>query len=405
MTTTATRSTSGTPASTVKLVPLPEGWEPPAGWKRTASDVRDGYRARIVFVLDIRARELSAHPVGQDAQGEEDPGHEVFVSEMRAGVVPPLLRVGGLHLSTSADLARPERVAALMEELAPLAGEILDNLLPVPGGPGWDWTVRAADALDRARHLADRYPYRGTEHDYPYGGTHGVDAAALFSALPGLIDPAWRDATDHQIQGAALDFDLHRVKEMPQDLVRVALASGTLPGPGEEELRAARVYGLRAWLHGYRLDQAGGLTPVDATRWDGAAHHALHVTDDSTDAELTAAARRAEQDAAARGLKLIGAGRWVEQLRADRRTAVREQLAAVRDEIASLEERLKPARKRRTVLVTRILGWEGERDTDSALGRDAGLSHTAVRTLRTALEGEEQPGRDEDEGPLAGMFR
>ncbi|MGY3341086.1 hypothetical protein ACVW0K_007279 [Streptomyces filamentosus] len=71
----------------------------------------------------------------------------------------------------------------------------------------------------------------------------------------------------------------------------------------------------------------------------------------------------------------------------------------------ALEERLKPARKRRTVLVTRILGWEGERDTDSALGRDAGLSHTAVRSLRTALDGEEQPGRDEDEGPLSGLFR
>ncbi|MFJ6523621.1 hypothetical protein ACIQJ4_35855 [Streptomyces filamentosus] len=256
----------------------------------------------------------------------------------------------------------------------------------------------------RASHLASRYPYRGTEDDFPYRGACAVDAAALFSALPGLIDPAWAEATDHQIQAVTMDFDLYHAK-LPQDLVRAALKSGALRGQGEEELRTARVYGLRAWLHGHRLDQAGGLTPMDAARWDGAAHHALYVTDDSTDAELAAAARRAEQDAASRGLKLIGAGQWTAQLRADRRTAVREQLTAVRDEIAALEERLKPARKRRTVLVTRILGWEGERDTDSALGRDAVLSHTAVRTLRTALDGEEQPGRDEDEGPLSGLSR
>ncbi|MGW6557552.1 hypothetical protein [Streptomyces hydrogenans] len=89
--------------------------------------------------------------------------------------------------------------------------------------------------------------------------------------------------------------------------------------------------------------------------------------------------------------------RWTAQLRADRRAAVREQLAGLRDEIASLEDRRKLARKRRTVLVTRILGWDGERDTGSALGRDAGLSHTAVRTLRTALEAD-QEDRSEDEG-------
>ncbi|MFI8515342.1 hypothetical protein ACIGHB_29860 [Streptomyces sp. NPDC085460] len=278
---------------------------------------------------------------------------------------------------------------------------------PSPYGlrPGWDWTARAADAFGRAWHLADRYPYRGTEFDSSFVGIFRVDAADLFSAAPDLVNPAWAEATGQQLQDMVPSYDFHRLEQLPQVLVEAARESGALPAVRDGQMRTARVCGLRAWLHGYRRDQAGSLIPVDAVRWDGGVHHALSVTDDSTDAELAAAARRAEQDAAARGIKLIGASRWVEQLRAARRTAVREQLAGLRDEIAALEDRLKPARKRRTVLVTRILGWDGERDTDTALGRDAGLSHTAVRTLRTALEADQEDRGGEEGGPLAGLFR
>lgn len=406
MTTTTAGSASGTPTGTVKLVPLPQDWQPPGDWKRVARKGSDGYEAQIVFVLDIEARELTAHPLGRDARPEDVPGQAVLVSDMEAGVVPPVLHLASLRLSTSADLARPERVAELLEELAPFAGVIVDGLLPVPGGAGWDWTARAADALRRAGHLAGRYPYRGTDDDFPYQEIYRVDAAELFDAAPDLVAPAWAEATDQQLQDAVRAFDFHRLDQLPQALVQAAREDGTLPAVRQGQVHTAQVCGLRAWLHGYRQDQASPLTAVDAARWDGGVHHALSVTDDSTDAELAAVAHRAGRDAAAQGVKLIGAGRWAAQLRADRRAAVREQLAAVRDEIVALEERLKPARKRRTVLVTRILGWEGERDTDSALGRDAGLSHTAVRTLRTALDGEEQPGRDEEEGgPLAGLFR
>ncbi|MFJ7416741.1 hypothetical protein ACIQWZ_39020 [Streptomyces sp. NPDC098077] len=54
-----------------------------------------------------------------------------------------------------------------------------------------------------------------------------------------------------------------------------------------------------------------------------------------------------------------------------------------------LENQIKPARKRRTVLVTRVLGW-GEEDTDSGLGRSSGLSHTAVGTIRASLDTTEE---------------
>ncbi|MDR3083998.1 MAG: hypothetical protein LBV60_24295 [Streptomyces sp.] len=397
---TTTPTTTATP---VTVRPLPAGWTPPADWERhtiainpgTPDSAREpaGYQAGVSYVLDIERRELTVHPVASGADAAAVPGTYVSPEKLRSGVVPPVIQLGGVHLAQSASLATPDFVNGLFDEVQPLAQQIVDNLLPVAGTTGYDWTALAADALAAAEHLLNRRPYRGTEYDYPYTvGAYAVDAADALAAWPDLIDTAWAQATDQELQNAAAAlYDRLSGRpdsDVPARMIKISLTGSPLPDFHGRAVTSVRLYGARAWLHAYRRDQAGGLTPVDATRWDGAAHHAPRITDDSTAEDLAATARQAERDAATQGIKLIGADRWAAALRADRRTAVRSHLAELRDQIAYLENDLKPARRRRAALVTRVLAW-GEEDTDSGLGRAAGLSHTAIRTIRTSLDAED----------------
>lgn len=392
----------------ITLHPLPDDWTPPADWERASLSVDSedpggerkltGYEAGIAFVLDTERRELSVHPLtSRGAASDEVPGAYATYEHISNGVVPPRILLGGMRLNTSVDLARPERINALLQEVRPLAQEIADNLLPVAGTTGRDWTARAADAQRAAAHLLERYPYRGTEYDFPYRRPwYLIDADTALKAIPSLISPAWADATDQQLQDAAANLETQLRQhcqantETLEKLILISLTGTRLPDTDDGRPSThIRLHGARAWLHAYRRDQAAGLTPVEAAHWDGAAHHALHITDDSTDTDLAAAARQAERDAAAQGIKLLAADRWAHTLRADRRTAVRTQLTGLRDQIGALEDKIKPARKRRTVLVTRVLGW-GEEDTDSGLGRSSGLSHTAVGTIRASLDTTEE---------------
>ncbi|MGW6291013.1 hypothetical protein [Streptomyces sp. NPDC055107] len=397
-----------TTATDITLHPLPDDWTPPADWERASLPVGSedpggerkltGYEASIAFVLDTERRELSVHFLvhrGTDSDGA--PGDYVTHEHITNGVAPPRILLGGLNLNTSVDLARPERINALLQEVRPLAQEIADNLLPVAGTTGRDWTARAADAQRAAAHLLERYPYRSTEYDFAYRRPwYLIDADVALKVLPDLINPAWADATDQQLQDAAATLETqlrNRCQTNTETLERLILISLTGTRlPDTDDGRPSthiRLHGARAWLHAYRRDQAAGLTPMDTARWDGTAHHALHITDDCTDADLAAVARQAERDAAAQGVKLLAADRWARPLRADRRAAIRTQLSVLRDQIGELEDKIKPARKRRTVLVTRVLGW-GEEDTDSGLGRSSGLSHTAVGTIRASLDTTEE---------------
>ncbi|MGW8767839.1 hypothetical protein ACWGN5_35745 [Streptomyces sp. NPDC055815] len=400
-----------TTTTAIAIRPLPANWAPPADWKRDDAAVDPdnprgereltGYRAGVAFVLDTDQRDLSVYPVAEGAPGDEVPGEFVTYQHTRNGVAPAVLQIGVIRLNTSLDLARADRINSVLEEVRPLAQEIADNLLPVPGTTGRDWTARAYDACRSAEHLLNRYPYRGTEHDFPYlRHCYAVDAAPVLAAFPDLINRSWAESTDQQLQDAAVALEgrLYQLykdnpdSEVLKRLIEMSLTGAPLSDRDGRPVMDVRVHGARAWLHAYRRDQAAGLTPMDAARWDGAAHHALHIADDSTDAELAAVARRAERDAAAQGVKLLAADQWAHTLRTDRRTAIRTQLAELRDQIGALENHLKPARKRRTVLVTRVLAW-GEEDTDSALGRASGLSHTAVGTIRSSLDTTEDQGK------------
>ncbi|MFF9594229.1 hypothetical protein ACF1FX_34490 [Streptomyces sp. NPDC014646] len=396
---------TATPSATVTLRTLPADWTPPADWERHdiapsvdapgEEHALTGYRAAVAYVLDVAQRELSVHPADGHAHNGA-PGEFVAYRHIVGGVVPSLIHLGGLKLATTAELARPAVINALLEELQPLAQEIVDNLLPVAGTTGLDWTARAYHACRKAEHIIGRRPYRGTEDDFPYRlGFYTADADAVLRAFPSLIAPGWAACTDQELQDAAggLESRLYQLclnnSEALETAIEISVPGTRLPAdrPGRP-VTEVRLHGARAWLHAYRRDQAAGLTPMDAARWDGAAHHALHIADDTTDDDLTHVITSAKRDAAAQGVKLLGTTRWAHNLRTDRRNAVRAQLDTVRDEINALEAQIKPARQRRAVLVTRVLGW-GEGDTDSGLGRAAGLSHTAVANLRAALDADD----------------
>ncbi|MGR7000791.1 hypothetical protein ACU686_26525 [Yinghuangia aomiensis] len=122
---------------------------------------------------------------------------------------------------------------------------------------------------------------------------------------------------------------------------------------------------------------------------DGAAAVAPRVRADTDDGELAALAAEVVAAAAADGVKLVGAPAWLSGLRAARRRDVREELTRTAARIAELDAQTKPAKLRRRALVASILGW-GEGDLDAALAREAGLSHTAVKSIRDTLAADDE---------------
>ncbi|MFI8944112.1 hypothetical protein [Streptomyces syringium] len=388
-------------STAVELCPLPDDWRVPADWKRhmlraDGDDVDSplrphGYEASVHYVLDVERRQVSVHlPTGELARHDAELGASIGgITLHRSGVVPSRLDLGALTLRYHPELATAENVNSLLTELEPLVRELLDNFVAVPGTGARDWTPQAVDAARRIHRLIDRRPYRGTEFDFPHAQhTYLVSAENFFTVFPSLIERGWAGVTDE-----ALDRAIEQVHQMTaclkpehlEQLIPLTLTGEKLPAGKQGPITAVTIVGVRAWLHAYRRQQAEGLTPMDAARWDGALGHALHVQDDSSDADLQAIAENTVRDAAGQGIKLLGTDTWVKNLRADRRTTVRKQLETLGTDIAELEKKLKPARQRRKILVSRVLGW-GEQDTDSSLGRLASMSHTAVGDIREALD-------------------
>ncbi|KAB7833530.1 hypothetical protein [Streptomyces mobaraensis] len=390
-----------TVTTAVELLPLPESWTVPEGWKRHVLPVdpdnvdsplsRRGYEASAHYTLDVERRQVSVHLVTDEARhrnvelGESIAPFTLF----RSSVVPSRLDLGALTLRYHLEMATAETINSLLAETEPLVRELLDHLVPVPGTGAKDWTPRAFDAARRLRHLIDRRPYRGTEYDFPHAqGSYVVAAGDFFQVFPSLVQHEWAEATGEALERAIEGVHQAALRitavEHLERLIPVTLTGKKLPDGQYGPVTSVIIVGTRAWLHTYRQQQAGDLTPMDTARWDGAPGHALHVQDDSSDADLQAVAERALRDAAGQGIKLLGVDSWAENLRAERRTAVRRQLEALGADIGEMEKSLKPMKQRRKVLVTRVLGWD-EQDTDSSLGRLAGMSHTAVGDIREAL--------------------
>ncbi|MDF4254670.1 hypothetical protein [Streptomyces sp. WMMB303] len=388
-------------ALTVRRVP--EDWTPPEGWQRRPTDNGGeevlGWLATVVYTLDLTTRELIASPVenpgpdGRDSEVLAQLGEHVYYSHILSGILPARIQLDHLPLDWWPQLATPAAINALLEQVEPLAREIADGALRVTGQPGTtlDWSPIAADAYGAASHLINRFPYRGGEHDFPRPrGAWYLDTAEVFRHRPDLIDPAWADYGDQDLSRVvsaiarsitdAADDD----PELHETLVGLSRDSQCPPTPYDGRTPTLHPVGVRSWLHHYRRQQADGLEPVDVRWWDASGVHAHRIQDTTDDDELRQITARAVKEAAAQGIKLLGTDRWAEDLRRARRTDIREQLAAIGAEISETEAKLKPKKKQRRALLARVLTWDTEA-TDSGLGRISGLSHTAVRSMRDAL--------------------
>ncbi|MEU5838620.1 hypothetical protein ABZ820_33810 [Streptomyces diacarni] len=396
---------------------VPEDWTPPASWERMtiptneAGDVLDtprvlGWRAAVSFTLDITTRELFAQPVGYadpDTGDSERAERAALLGEFATtahfvtGILPARLLLGGLPLDYEPHVATAEVINSLLEEVEPLAREVADGAIPVHGQSGTtlDWSPEATDAYQAARHLIERRPYRGTEYDFPYQGVRFLDAAEVFRHRPDLVDPEWSDLGDQDLShvfsriGYRVETAVDSSPELREALTALARGSRVSP-PDDRDTDvefSLRLVGRRAWLHQYRRAAADGREPVDIRWWPGNGVHAHRVQDTSTDEDLEAITTRAVQDAAAQGIKLVGTTGWAAELRTQRRTEVRDQLAAIGAEITETEAKLKPKKQQRRAVLARVLSW-GTVESDSHLGRLSGLSHTAVRSLRDALTDE-----------------
>ncbi|WP_370193151.1 hypothetical protein [Streptacidiphilus sp. MAP5-52] len=384
------------------LRPLPAQWTPPSTWERyipaptpARPDTRDrkGYEAAAVYVLDLAGRELSVMALDSDTiSADTQTGEHLFTDHFSKGLVPPRIRLGTCLLRYEPDLASAEVLNALLAEAEPLARQLLDNLIPVPGTGQFDWTPAAMDAAQRAGHLIERRPYRGTKHDFPYRSGRQVlevNASDLFRVWPELVQEEWAERTGKQLAYAVENVHTEAYRAWQEPQLRKRLWD--ILGDGDLDKDAAlTVVGVRAWMHGFRQQKAGDLVPVDAEVWDGIAVHALHIRDDSTVAERQRVERRAVDAAAAVGVKLLGVTEWsTDQLR-QRRAEIRAELEELGARIGELEKDLKPAKALRRAKVSRVLAWQEYGDTDSAVGRLAGLSHTAVGALREVLEKDDE---------------
>lgn len=95
---------------------------------------------------------------------------------------------------------------------------------------------------------------------------------------------------------------------------------------------------------------------------------------------LAALAERFQNAAHEEGLVLTGLPAYLQQLRADERAAVDQQLAYEGEEVERLEGILKDLRTARNRTVTRILAWADGRD-------DAEIARLASIPLTTSVTG------------------
>jgi hypothetical protein len=329
---------------------------------------RSEARGLMYVVLDIPARTL--YPYVPQTRDDHGPGRGVYFGEEDYLFVPPVIDfVLNLdhHPELAADVAA---LNALLDEVAPHAAELIDALAQGPDGAP-DWSIRSRAIAEELRHRIDRRPYRGTQHDFPHEPGPLTTADELFAQFPQLVNPAW----------AEMDSD-----ELDSRARRVLLDSLGLAPKDSEYHRRPRAVGIRTWMYAYR-DRAGApdQRTMDAAAWPGSAMHRAAVREDSTEAELEQASKAATAAAEAEGIRLIGAEKLMRNLREQRRTDIRAQLKAEGERVAELESQLNPAKRRRRALVTRILSWGLENDTDTTIARDAAMSHTAIGAIRASL--------------------
>ncbi|MER6030693.1 hypothetical protein [Streptomyces sp. NPDC001851] len=204
-----------------------------------------------------------------------------------------------------------------------------------------------------------------------------------------MCDPSWEVATDAELEAYA-DY-------------RPDSGYGGVPGrmcrPGDRQIEDGfTFYGHRAALYAYRARACGDRSPTEARTWLEtteagrgtweAAKPPAATLADVPDCVLAALAERFQNAAHEDGLVLTGLPAYLQQLRADERTAVDQQLVYEGKEVERLEGILKDLRTARNRTVTRILAWADGRD-DAEIARLASIPPDNVRDWRARLTTEQ----------------
>ena len=242
---------------------------------------------------------------------------------------------------------------ALAERIRPLAQQLVDHLVPVPGTETRDWTAEAVAAGRDIARACTRYQHP------PLGraGYHLVQAADVAAALPQVVDPAWAEMGDAALDRAAEILFRLAFQRHPQ-------LYGLL---GFDEADRPEIVGARAFAYAYRAEQHATRQPLDAAAWFSRPERSLQerVTADTTDAQLEQLAEREQDAATAEGVTLLGTRAATAAHRDAERARLLEQLpnlGAARD-----RTRMAAAAAHAEVLarIAKIASWG-----DPALGVD-----------------------------------
>lgn len=379
----------------VTFTPMPDNWAYPGNSNERSTDSS----LWLYVIVDVAARNVSILTRRNDEGYDSIPGDHRSWPKLPA----PRGRTASFDF-----LAVPERMGFvfrlrdrdqintfLRDVATPLAQEMLDNLIPVPDTEEWDWTAAAVQAADELRFICD-YP-----HGVPVANEAGrsvaeqraahrsdrsyVDAARLFEVRPDLVDKKWASMSNEELNDRAETlsrFLIHWRSNLDHESIHEQLG---FTRTSDGDWPYIRLVGLRAFMYGHRQRVAGNLTVQNADNWYARA--GIKASADVTEAELAALARLHTSGALSQGLKLIGAEALLRTQRdADRRRIREQEAPAVAAAYAAAEDAFKAARARRAALVERILSWGDPADTDTAVAKMTGMSHTAVGNKRTELD-------------------
>lgn len=383
-------------APAVTVCPLPQDWIYPGD----PAEHTGNASAFIYVVLDVERAELGTL-VRRASEGYGGiPGdHRSWVKlPGRRGEASFDFIAVPRRMSWITRLRTAEEINALLVQLAPLAEVICRETVPVPGTEDRDWSPAAAQAADELRFRAE-YPTgvpvaneQGEPVDEQARQHRGlyVTAEQVYAACPELIQRGWAGADDRDLNDQAethLRFALHWHPELHDRL--------GLPYDERGERRYAHMVGVRAWLYGYRQRQAGSLTVQSAEGWYARPEHAAGVDADTTDEQLATLAAAAEAAALEQGLRLVGGADVVRRARDAARERVRAELREAGQSFTQAKAAADRAQRRRAALLARVIAWEIEADTDTALGKLASMSHTGVGKLRAKLTDPEGDAAEE----------
>ncbi|MEU8691562.1 hypothetical protein [Streptomyces sp. NPDC048665] len=287
-----------------------------------------------------------------------------------------------------------EELHALALRILPAVQRLVDSIHRTGPAGELEWSAEAATAWDDIEQAATYTFASSGDVVWPRLRMSPVPAwrvevGAFLARNPDLCDPSWKVATDAELEAYA-DY-------------RPDSGYGGVPGRmcrgADRQIEDGfTFYGHRAALYAYRATACGDRSPTEArtwletteagrSTWEAAKPPGATLAD-VPDCVLAALAERFQNAAHEEGLVLTGLPAYLQQLRADERAAVDQQLVYEGEEVERLEGILKDLRTARNRTVTRILAWADGRD-DAEIARLASIPPDDVRDWRVRLTTEQ----------------